>query len=82
MIVGFHNDDKMIWAGLNDKEVESTYVWIATGQNATYIHWSDTEPSPEITGEDCSIFFPSDRLLMADIACSGYGWTFKVLCEI
>jgi hypothetical protein len=41
-----------LWVGLNDRDVEGTFVW-ADGSNSAYRRWQTGDPNDGGTGEDC-----------------------------
>ena len=69
-------DDQWFWFGLNDIDIEGTFVW-SDGSNFSYANWGNTEPNDGASGEDCMI---SGRLLIwYDGPCGG---TAHIICKI
>ena len=69
-------DDKSFWLGLNDIDIEGTFVW-SDGSNFSYANWRNTEPNGGGKGEDCVITRRS--LMWSDAPC---GATVHIICKI
>ena len=41
----FCNNDKFIWIGLTDAEIENKFTWVGTGEETKYFNWNVGEPN-------------------------------------
>ncbi|XP_045177926.2 meiosis expressed gene 1 protein homolog [Mercenaria mercenaria] len=41
------------WIGLNDREINNTYVWVSTGKNVTYTNWGQYQPDDVVWAHAC-----------------------------
>ena len=65
------------WLGLNDREQEGTFVWVATDEELTYSNWAPGEPN-DLLGEDCVSMDDSPAGEWNDASCSN---TERYVCE-
>jgi len=65
-----------VWLGLNDIDVEGTYVW-ADGIASSYLAWSPSEPNNSGGDEDCGEFMTNGQF--NDLTCSQ---SRRYVCEI
>ena len=65
LLSGYPNNTHF-WCGLNDKEVEGTYVW-SDGSEYSYHNWRKDEPNNVHDSEDCTVTLPSMK--WNDVPC-------------
>ncbi|XP_045179679.2 macrophage mannose receptor 1-like isoform X2 [Mercenaria mercenaria] len=74
------------WIGLNDREINDTYVWVSSGQNATYTNWGQYEPNDVVWTQACVLMDKRkgqwndrrcsySRAYICKKASCPYGWT-------